>query len=137
VETSALHEAEQLLMSDSRVAVIQGNSGDGKTFMAWELLARLADNLGVKPAKITTASQWMELVNVNVPQIVCIDDMFGSSRLSRQRLEDEWIPLLPDIAICLSKGFVRLVLPMRKKILAECWDEVKDFELFQEHHIVD
>jgi hypothetical protein len=65
VTTAATDEAERVLMSDSGVAVLTGNNGDGKTCMAWELVCRMVEKHGMKAAKITTPSEWRELVNPN------------------------------------------------------------------------
>jgi hypothetical protein len=136
VVTDACEEAERVLMSESGVAVISGNSGDGKTCMAWELVCRVSTKHGLKPAKISTARAWRELVNAKIPMVVFIDDLLGTSNMSLNSL-GEWLPILPGMAECVTEGLVRLVLPIRRKILNECWDKIHNFDVFNENNIVD
>jgi hypothetical protein len=137
VRTRAVQVVLDKLNGDSKVAIITGNGGFGKTSLAMTILLHFTDNYPEYiPVIILNPKEWRKLVGTRQKYIIFIDDMLGASRLSGNQLEP-WLALLPDIATCLASVQIRLVTCIRLHILAECRNILEPFTIFSQVNLVD
>ncbi|KAL3866410.1 hypothetical protein ACJMK2_043711 [Sinanodonta woodiana] len=86
VQTRAYLHADEILRQRRRL-IITGKSGQGKSYMAYQLLVKIvADDPNIKPLIITTVEQWKRLVDVSVRLGIIVDDMCGNICLNEGEL---------------------------------------------------
>ncbi|KAL3861995.1 hypothetical protein ACJMK2_008001 [Sinanodonta woodiana] len=86
VRTRAYIQADKILRQHKRL-IITGKSGQGKSYMANQLLMNIiADDPDIKPLILTTVEQWKRLVDVSVRFGIIVDDMCGKICLNEGEL---------------------------------------------------
>ncbi|XP_069139578.1 uncharacterized protein [Argopecten irradians] len=88
LKTKAFRDAKDKLQKN-RVLVIKGNTGDGKTATAIQLLAWLMDEQhGRQPIQVHNIHK-LDLLTPNANLIACIDDIFGEKYANSMDVQ-EW-----------------------------------------------
>ncbi|KAL3873072.1 hypothetical protein ACJMK2_036231 [Sinanodonta woodiana] len=86
VQTRAYIHANEILRQHRRL-IITGKSGQGKSYMANQLLMKIiADDPNIKPLILTTVEQWKSLIDVSVRFGIVVDDMCGKICLNEGEL---------------------------------------------------
>ncbi|XP_069103257.1 LOW QUALITY PROTEIN: uncharacterized protein [Argopecten irradians] len=95
LETKAFHDAQDKLRMN-RVLVIKGNTGDGKTSTAFQLLNWLLEEEQCrKPLQLHEIKD-LKLLAPNSNLVCIIDDIFGQKDISKSD-EGEWNKRLKDV----------------------------------------
>ncbi|KAK3583530.1 hypothetical protein CHS0354_026114 [Potamilus streckersoni] len=77
VETRAYIRANEILRQHRRL-IITGKSGQGKSYMAQQLLMKIiGDDPNIKPLILSTVEQWKSLVDSSAIFGIIVDDMCG------------------------------------------------------------
>lgn len=104
---------------------IFGVSGEGKTWLAYELL----DKSNRQAVIIREPSQW-EDVDVTKDLIVLLDDMFGRFGLDIT-LKNSWMRKLGSMYAAVRGGKIQIITTSRQYIFSECKKELEQYDMFQ------
>ncbi|KAL3860666.1 hypothetical protein ACJMK2_010760 [Sinanodonta woodiana] len=86
VQTRAYIDADKLLRQHKRL-IITGKSGQGKSYMANQLLTKIIeDDPNIKPLILTTVEQWKRIVDVSVRFGIIVEDVCGKICLNKGEL---------------------------------------------------
>lgn len=137
VETEAYKRARKLLVNNHFLTLI-GKPGSGKTSIARHLLISfLEDKTCEESVLVTSPDDWKKLVDVKRKQFVLIENIFGFTNLSQERL-DLWGPMLDIIHRVLlprnSQLFV--VFTCRYRILMDAMKFLEDNNLFVPMNVI-
>lgn len=135
----AFQKGMQMLTSNemSRIAVLVGHKGDGKTISGKYLL-----NMTKCKHKfiIGSSKEWQQSVKVKEADepntVIFIDDIFGTDRF-RKNLYDKWAPFLDTIYSACKNGNVSAIIAMDKKVYEHYLSHQVCHSLFCEAHIID
>lgn len=137
VETEAYKRARNLLVNNHFLTLI-GKPGSGKTSIARHLLISFLENKTCEESVLVTSpDDWKKLVDVKKKQFVLIENIFGFTNLSKERL-DLWGSMLDIIHRVLlprnSKLFV--VFTCRHHILMDAKKFLEDNNLFVATNVI-
>ncbi|XP_033761238.1 uncharacterized protein LOC117343023 isoform X1 [Pecten maximus] len=141
VEVPAYEAARDHLLKYSMLT-LTSKPGEGKTLLARHLLLDIikSEHPDVRLDEVIladTPDDWKDHINPNKRQFVLIEDIFGVSNLSKNRL-DMWRPLLDTIArvVIEQSGKLCVVVTSRRHILEEAKELIKDCPFLDEQGII-
>lgn len=121
----------------SRVDIIVGHKGDGKTVCGRYILQNLE---GFKYKFLISSIKEWQVVRIRAEQqadtAIFIDDMFGTDRFQKA-IYDKWHPVLDEIYAACTKGNVVGIIGINKKVYETYLSEEFPHSLFSKGHIID
>ncbi|XP_071101149.1 uncharacterized protein [Haliotis cracherodii] len=141
VERSALRMMKGLYFNGS--LFIKGRHGTGKTRLGVHLLAKLSKESKRTPLVLTSALDWHLIPKTKSHTekgqrkfIVMIDDMFGTSHLSKAAL-DEWEKLFDLMWPTVESGQICLIVTSQTDIFSKCKCRVSKYKLMKRMTMLD
>ena len=121
----------------SRIAVIVGHKGDGKTVCGKHMLQELH---GFKHKLLVNSFKEWQTVKIKDKAIpdtaIFIDDMFGTDRF-RKSIYDKWQPFLDQIYAASTNGNVSAIISIDKKVFERYVTHNNCHSLFSKDHVID
>ena len=121
----------------SRIAVIIGHKGDGKTVCGKYMLQQLHDFK--HKVLVNTYKDWqtVKIKHKDMPDTaIFIDDMFGTDRF-RKSIYDKWQPYLDQIYAASTNGNISTIIAIDKKIFEKYLAHNNCHKLFTNEHVID
>ncbi|XP_033729399.1 uncharacterized protein LOC117318531 [Pecten maximus] len=135
--TKAFHDAQGKLQKN-RVLVIKGNTGDGKTSTAIQLLHWLIEQQPCRQPLQLHKIKKLDLLAPNSHLITFIDDIFGEKDVGRMDVQ-EWNQRITDLQTLFVDEQIRanfLIITIRNEILNNLAKSSLG-SVFIEHNIID
>ena len=123
---------------DSRVVILVGNNGDGKTVCGKYMLLTLATNFKYA-LLIRSVKEWelIEITGNSKPNtIVFFDNFLGSNHLSATSYT-EWEPIFDEIFSACTDGNMSAIIAMGKSVFEEYTSHQRRHPLFADRFILD
>ena len=123
---------------DSRVVILVGNNGDGKTVCGKYMLRTLATNFKYA-LLIRSVKEWelIEITGNSKPNtIVFFDNFLGSNHLSVTSYT-EWEPIFDEIFSACTDGNMSAIIAMGKSVFEEYTSHHRRHPLFADRFIFD
>ena len=122
---------------ESRIAVIIGHKGDGKTVCGKYMLQQ-SDDFKHK-VLVNTYKDWqtVKVKHKEKPDTaIFIDDMFGTDRF-RKSIYDKWQPFLDQIYAASTNGNISTIIAIDKKVFEKYLAHNNCHKLFANEHVID
>lgn len=120
----------------SRIAVIIGHRGDGKTVCGKHMLQQLQQK---HKLLLNNYKDWQTVKmkhKVEPDTAIFIDNMFGTDRF-RKSIYDKWQPYLDQIYAASTNGNVSTIIAIDKKVFEKYLSHNNCHKLFATEHIID
>ncbi|XP_053401566.1 uncharacterized protein LOC123550546 [Mercenaria mercenaria] len=126
VHTEQFFEAERMLESKG-IVIVSGETGEGKTSTALELLRRRKDRYTC--IQIYSPEHVHKIDPKTFPTIF-IDDIFGSHELDKSKTYT-WAPVLEKLQNLLNAKAFTAIITTREIVLRECSSSLEKYPMFE------
>jgi len=117
---------------DHKVLLITGNSGDGKSTLAWYIMSTLSER-GSKVVNVTSPEAIEASYNPDDNVLFLVDDAFGTPTMNNQLVE-AWIRLHDKLRSFKEGGDFGLILTSRTHVLKSCLVKLESYNIFTDNY---